>query len=68
MRSCCVLENGREAATPGDTDFFKNEVAGQAPIKLEGAEATKYRAAVARLNYMTSERPSCWRNKNAEQK
>lgn len=56
-----VKEFGIEkvAATPGDKEQFKKETIEhkQKNDELEGMEATKFRAAVARLNYVCSERP-----------
>ena len=37
--------------------MFRKDLEAQKLIKLEGAEATRFRGAVARLNYVSAERP-----------
>ena len=51
------VEGGREAASIGDKEFFKKENTEANMELLDGEEATRYRATVARLNYMCPERP-----------
>ena len=52
-----ATEGGRETASPGEKGLFKKERDTNEAMQLNGEEATRYRAAVARLNYMCAERP-----------
>ena len=54
-----VREFGFEkaAATPGDKEQFKKDLANSEAIPLQPEDATRFRGAVARLNYMAIERP-----------
>ena len=56
VRELCFV-GGKEVASPGDKDQFKNDEADHGTVELEPSEATQYRARVARLNYVCSERP-----------
>ena len=49
----CGTERGREAASSGDMEFFRKERREDEQALLTGAEATRFRATVARLNYMS---------------
>ena len=51
------LDSARGSATPSDKEMFKKACEGVEATELEGSEATRFRAAVAKLNYMSSERP-----------
>ena len=52
-----VLEGGRDAASRSDKYFFKKVPDDDESKDLTKEAATRYRATVARLNYMASEWP-----------